>query len=156
MKRFVFRHRRPASGQRRPNVALLPVVTALAALPHRAWAQTVAASEPAASDGGLGWFGGELLLLALLAACAWTVFYVLRRKRRLTVGGDDERVHILGITPLGTRERLAVLRVRDRTLLVGVTAAQITLLADLGAARGPGIDGSESAAATGASTAAAE
>jgi flagellar biogenesis protein FliO len=128
---------------------LLQLAAALGALPHRAWAQTVAASEPAASGGGsggggggdLGWFGGELLLLALLAACAWTVFYVLRRKRRFTLGGNDERVQVLGITALGARERLAVLRVRDRTLLVGVTAAQITLLADLGAARGAGIDG---------------
>jgi flagellar biogenesis protein FliO len=61
------------------------------------------------------------------------VLYVWKRKRQLARGGADERVRVLGITSLGTRERLAVLRVRDRTLLVGVTAAQITLLADLDA-----------------------
>jgi len=110
---------------------LLQVATAL---PCSAVAQG-AASEPTAG-GGIGWFGGELLLLALIAACAWTVIYVLKRKRQVALGGGDERVHVLGITSLGMRERVVVLRVRDRTLLVGVTAAQITLLAELDAARG--------------------
>jgi flagellar biogenesis protein FliO len=140
MKRFVFQYNRLNSAQRWSAITLWPLATALSALPRSAWAQTVAASEPAASGSSLGWFGGELLLLALLGACAWTAIYVLRRKRRFPPGRNDERVHVLGITPLGTRERLAVLRVRDRTLLVGVTAAQITLLADLGAAPGTGID----------------
>jgi flagellar biogenesis protein FliO len=108
---------------------LLQVATAL---PGSAFAQG-AASEPMPS-GGLGWFGGELLLLALIAACAWTVIYVLKRKRQATLGGD-ERVHVLGMTSLGMRERVVVLRVRERTLVVGVTAAQITLLAELDAAR---------------------
>jgi flagellar biogenesis protein FliO len=44
---------------------------------------------------------------------------------------------VLGVTSLGMRERVAVLRVRDRTLLVGVTAAQITLLANLDAPSRP-------------------
>jgi flagellar biosynthetic protein FliO len=127
MKRFVFRRDDPTA---RTSTArkLLQVATAL---PCAALAQG-AASEPTAG-GGLGWFGGELLLLALVAACAWTAIYVLKRKRQLaTGGGNDERVHVLGSTSLGVRERVVVLRVRERTLLVGVTAAQVTLLADLG------------------------
>jgi flagellar biogenesis protein FliO len=151
MKRFVFQYNSLNSAQRWSAITLLQVATALSTLPRSAWAQT-AASEPAASGGGLGWFGGELLLLALLGACAWTVIYVLRRKRRFPPGSNDERVHVLGITALGTRERLAVLRVRDRTLLVGVTAAQITLLADLGAAPGTGIDQAKADVAAEAAT----
>jgi flagellar biosynthetic protein FliO len=152
MKRFVFHHHSLTSAQRWFAITLWPLATALSALPRRAWAQTVAASEPAAGSSSLGWFGGELLLLALLGACAWTVIYVLRRKRRFPSGHNDERVHVLGITPLGTRERLAVLRVRDRTLLVGVTAAQITLLADLGAAPGTSIDRAKADVAAEAAT----
>jgi flagellar biogenesis protein FliO len=135
MKRFVFRHGEPdvpASTARK----LLQVATAATALPCVALAQSApAASEPAASGGsnGLGWFGGELMLLALIAACAWTVIYVMKRKRQFASGGGDERVQVLGMTSLGVRERMVVVRVRERTLLVGVTAAQITLLADLDA-----------------------
>jgi flagellar biogenesis protein FliO len=129
MKRFVFRRSEPTA-QTSNTRKLLQVATAL---PCSAFAQS-AASEPMASS-GLGWFGGELLLLALIAACAWTVIYVMKRKRQATLGGGDERVHVLGVTSLGMRERVIVLRVRERTLLVGVTAAQITLLAELDAAR---------------------
>jgi flagellar protein FliO/FliZ len=135
---------------------LLQGVAGAAALPCVAWAQSSAASEPAAGtgSGGLGWFGGELLLLALLAACVWTALYVLKRKRGLRLGGDSERVHVLGVTSIGARERLVVLRVRERTLLVGVTAAQITMLADLGAAQSSTaadsarVDGGAAASAT--------
>jgi flagellar biogenesis protein FliO len=155
MKRFVFQCRNHTSDLRQRGSILLRFTPLLGALHGAAWAQAPAASEPAAS-GGLGWFGGELLLLALLAVCAWTVFYVLQRKRQLARGGggDNERVHVLGITPLGARERLAVLRVRDRTLLVGVTAAQITLLADLGAVAAPAADNvrADSARASSATT----
>jgi flagellar protein FliO/FliZ len=136
MKPFVFQRGEPvlfrpcARKLGMVATALLPI-----ALPHGALAQSAAAAaEPAASVGfdGFGRFGGELLLLALIAACAWTVLFVWKRKRQLAAGNNgDERVRVLGITSLGMRERLAVLRVRDRTLLVGVTAAQITLLADL-------------------------
>jgi flagellar biogenesis protein FliO len=133
MKRFVFRRSEPTariSSARK----LLQVATAATVLPCVALAQSApAASEPAVSGGGnsLGWFGGELLLLALIAACAWTALYVWKRKRQLASGGGDERVQVLGVTSLGVRERMVVVRVRERTLLVGVTAAQITLLADL-------------------------
>jgi flagellar biogenesis protein FliO len=122
------------------NATLVGAATALWAVPCGVWAQA-AASEPAAAGGssgiggigGFGSFGGELLLLALLAVCTWTVIYVLKRKRQLAVGGGHERVQVLGMTSLGVRERVVVLRVRERTLLVGVTAAQITLLAELDA-----------------------
>jgi flagellar biosynthetic protein FliO len=138
MKRFVFRRSEPTA---LTSIArkLLQVATAATVLPCIALAQGApAASEPAASGGsssGLGWFGGELLLLALVAACAWTVIYVMKRKRQFAGGGGDERVHVLGMTSLGVRERVVVLRVRERTLVVGVTAAQITLLAELDSAR---------------------
>ena len=141
MKLFVFRCSEPTVATSITR-KLLQVATAVTALPHIALAQSAsAASEPAASGssgssgGGLGWFGGELLLLALIAACAWTAIYVLKRKRQAMLGGGDERVQVLGITSLGVRERVVVLRVRERTLLVGVTAAQVTLLAELDAAR---------------------
>jgi flagellar biogenesis protein FliO len=134
MKRFVFRCSEPTALTSITR-KLLQVATAATVLPHIALAQSApAASEPAASSsGGLGWFGGELLLLALIAVCAWTVFYVFKRKRQVAGGRGDERVQVLGMTSLGVRERVVVLRVRERTLLVGVTAAQITLLADLDA-----------------------
>jgi flagellar protein FliO/FliZ len=132
MKRFVFRCSLGTSMRALSNAALVSATTALCALPCTVWAQA-AASEAAASDsvGGLGGFGAELLLVTLLAVCAWTVIYVLKRKRQLAGGGGDERVQVLGMTSLGVRERVVVLRVRERTLLVGVTAAQITLLAEL-------------------------
>jgi flagellar protein FliO/FliZ len=134
MKRFVFRRSPCTSTRVLSNAALVSAATtALCALPCGAWAQAAAASEPAAS-GSVGGFGGELLLVTLLAVCAWTALYVWKRKRQHAVGGGHERVQVLGITSLGVRERVVVLRVRERTLLVGVTAAQITLLAELEAA----------------------
>jgi flagellar protein FliO/FliZ len=150
MKRFVFRCSELTALISVTRKLLQVATAALAfALPYSAFAQSApGASEPAAaSSGGLGWFGGELLLLTLIAVCAWTVFYVFKRKRQGALGNGNERVHVLGMTSLGVRERVMVLRVRERTLLVGVTAAQITLLADLDAARDAGADRAEASAA---------
>jgi flagellar protein FliO/FliZ len=95
-------------------------------------AAPIAAAQAAADavSGGMGTILGELLLAMLLALCAWTVFYVWRRKRLGALGGD-ERMQVVSVAGLGARERVVILRVRERTLLLGVTPAQITLLAEL-------------------------
>jgi flagellar biogenesis protein FliO len=108
------------------------VFTASAALIHSKLPAR-AASESAIAVGSSDGLLGSLLTASLLLACAWTALYVWRRKRQITLsGGSDALVHVLSVTSLGMRERVAVLRVRERTLVVGVTAAQITLLAELG------------------------
>jgi flagellar biogenesis protein FliO len=85
-----------------------------------------AAPPPARLDG----FMAELLIVALLIACGAAVVYVLRRKRLTGMGGIAP-VQVLSVTALGARERVVMLKVHDRTLLVGVTAAQVSLLVEL-------------------------
>lgn len=135
MKRFVF----AASCPMTRNALLRRLArSGLCALSGVLWSGAViaqaGASASAPDAAGSDSFIGSLLVVSLLLACAWTVLYVWRRERHLALGGgSDAMVHVLGVTSLGMRERVAVLRVRERTLVVGVTATQITLLAELSA-----------------------
>jgi flagellar protein FliO/FliZ len=95
-----------------------------AALPLAATAQT---AEPAETG---GWLAGQFVVVAVLLLCAWAALYVLRQKRRAG-GGEASTLKVVGSTALGTRERVVVLRAGERSFLLGVTAQQVSMLAEL-------------------------
>lgn len=66
-----------------------------------------------------------LPLLIVLAAGALAWWLVHRRGWRASRQGPIEILHVL---PLGTRERLLLVRVRGRTLLLGITPNRIGLV----------------------------
>lgn len=79
-----------------------------------------------AAPEALGWTDVLLpLALALLAAGAAWWLMRLRGGRWARKGGPVEIVQVL---PLGTRERILLVRVADEYLLVGATPTQINLI----------------------------
>ncbi len=68
-------------------------------------------------------FAALIVTLALVFACAFAV----RRFGGLGVRGGQV-IKVLSAAPIGTRERVVLLQVHDRQLLVGVTSNGITAL----------------------------
>jgi flagellar biogenesis protein FliO len=82
-------------------------------------------------------FGRMLLALAFVLGLLW-LFARLGRNRqgirpaRGAGGGvDDGRIHMVGRRSLGRHSSIAVVRVAGRTLVVGQTPQQITVLTEL-------------------------
>jgi flagellar protein FliO/FliZ len=77
--------------------------------------------------------GGMLLFsfiwLALAAALIWVVAYLVRRDSAMRA--SNPHIKILAQQALGPRERVVVLNVLNRILVVGHTPSQINLIAEL-------------------------
>ena len=63
------------------------------------------------------------LVLALIFGCSW---FVKRMGGLPSAGGGT--IKVLSVLPVGTRERITLVEVGDKQLLLGVTAHQITTL----------------------------
>ena len=75
-----------------------------------------------------------VIALALVLGMAWGVIWLLKkvqdRQLAATAGGEDAQpIRFLRSMPLGQRERVVLIEARGETMLVGVTAGSITLLA---------------------------
>jgi flagellar protein FliO/FliZ len=75
-----------------------------------------------------------VVALALVLGMAWGVIWLLKKvqDRQLGVGANGEGeqpIRFLRSMPLGQRERVVLIEARGETMLVGVTAGSITLLA---------------------------
>ena len=69
---------------------------------------------------------GLLVVLALMAVLAWLLKRVLPG-----AGGQQSVVRIIGGVSVGSRERVVVVEVADRWLVVGVAPGQINAIANL-------------------------
>jgi flagellar biosynthetic protein FliO len=74
-----------------------------------------------------------VVALACIVGLIFGVVFVLKRLMPGAVRSAADRVElqILGQLSLGSRQRVCVLRVQDRTLLVGITEGSINTLAEL-------------------------
>jgi flagellar biosynthetic protein FliO len=79
---------------------------------------------------GLDWVGlasSFLLVLGLLAL----LLFALKRMQGLSGGpGGQRQIQHLETMTAGTRQKIVLLRVKDREILLGVSATQITALAE--------------------------
>jgi flagellar protein FliO/FliZ len=71
----------------------------------------------------------SFIWLALAAALIWVVAYLV--KRDTAIRTSNPHVMILAQQALGPRERVIVLNVLNRILVVGHTPSQITLITEL-------------------------
>jgi len=69
---------------------------------------------------------GLAIVLLIMAAIAWGMKKTMRGKL-----GQQNTIRIVDGVSVGTRERVMVLEVADRWLVVGVAAGQVTQLANL-------------------------
>jgi flagellar biogenesis protein FliO len=125
---------------RRPTAYTRIQIALLAGL--AVWAPSSAAADGDAP--AVAWPFAELVIVALVMLLGWAIIAVLKRRMR-ALGGGAGLVQVVSATALGARERVVVLRAHGRLLLVGVTAHNVSLIADLGA--DPAGDGALPAAA---------
>jgi flagellar protein FliO/FliZ len=87
---------------------------------------------------GFGTFLSSILALVLALAfvlgLAWGVIWLLRKWQDQQSGGvgegvNDRPIRFLRSLPLGQRERVTLIEARGETMLIGVCAGSITLLA---------------------------
>lgn len=107
----------------------LVALAAAAALPAHAALPTIAAaaSQPASTASGFGQAAfGLLLVLAIIFGCAW-----LARRLGVQRLGSSRLVNVVSTAALGPRERVVVVAIADRWLVLGVTPTQVTHLHEL-------------------------
>ncbi|MDI9245904.1 flagellar biosynthetic protein FliO [Marinobacter sp. CHS3-4] len=66
---------------------------------------------------------GLLAVIAIIFGCAW----IVRRMSGMT-GGNTRAMKVVSVMPMGTRERIALIEVGDKQILVGVTPQAIRTL----------------------------
>jgi flagellar protein FliO/FliZ len=67
-----------------------------------------------------------LVVVALIPAALW----LLKRVQTLQPAGAARQLEVLAQLPVGPRERVLLVRVQQRCLVLGATAQQITLLGE--------------------------
>lgn len=96
----------------------------LVAFSAQATAAEATTSSPSA--GMFKMFVGLAVVLLVLAVISWAL-----KKYMPGVSQQNSIIRVVGGTSLGTRERVVVLEVSGRWIVVGVSAGQMTALADL-------------------------
>lgn len=100
------------------------LVLSVASLPAAAWAAGAVAVSP--SGGVLKMVLGLTVVLAVMALITWVL------KRMMPgAGGQQSVVRVVGSVSVGTRERVVVLEVADRWIVVGVASGQVNGIANL-------------------------
>ncbi len=80
---------------------------------------------PLASAGKVMFF--LVIVLGLIVALAWLV----SKTRGVQLAQGQGQLNIVATLPLGMKEKIAVVQVGEKQLLVGITPQQITTLAEL-------------------------
>jgi flagellar protein FliO/FliZ len=75
-----------------------------------------------------------VIALAFVLGLAWGVIWLLKKLQDKQLGTSDpvaegRNIRFVRSMPLGQRERVAIIEVSGETMLLGVTAGAITLLA---------------------------
>jgi flagellar protein FliO/FliZ len=72
--------------------------------------------------------GSFALVLALMAALLWAL---RRLQSRMITQNSGRRMQIIESLSIGPRQKIALIRVGEQEVMVGITASQITALAQL-------------------------
>ncbi len=102
-----------------PLVLLLPAA-----------AQAAQSQEDGMLGSGLRVLGGMLLVLGLI----YLIYALSRKKLAWLPGSRPGIIRVREVRSLGGRKALYLIQVRDRELLLGVSADRMELLSDLGKA----------------------
>lgn len=68
-------------------------------------------------------FAALIFIVGLIFACAWLI-----RRMSGGVGMNQKHIQVMSVMPLGTREKLMIIRAADEYLLLGVTPNGIQTL----------------------------
>lgn len=106
------------------KIKLNLLVLTASSVPSALWAADVATTSP--TGGVLKMLLGLGLVLAIMALITW----VLKRMMP-NVGGQQSVIRVVGGASVGSRERVVVLEVAGRWLVVGVGQGQVNAIANL-------------------------
>jgi flagellar protein FliO/FliZ len=87
------------------------------------------ANNPDPADDSIPWFSLLVPTLLILGAAAAATLVVRRWKG--AVGGRDGPLQLVHVIALGPRERLALVKVGTRYLVVGITPGTVNRIAEL-------------------------
>lgn len=79
---------------------------------------------------GLNWIGLASSFLLVLGLLALLLFALKRMQGMSLAAGGQRQIQQLESLSAGARQKIVLLRVKDREILVGVSATQITALAE--------------------------
>ena len=100
------------------------------------WSSMLSLQETTAAAPAIPDFGQALLRmvvsLAIVLGVLVLVLFVLKRRLRGGGLGSGGELKVLDSVAVAANQRLVLVRVRDRTLLLGATDAQISRLAEFG------------------------
>ncbi len=85
--------------------------------------RSIAAIDPFSAESLFRMFGGLLLVLILVVALIWG----LKKLQHFPAGSSDS-IQLVGTLPLGQREKVVVVQLRDEQLVLGVCAGRIDFL----------------------------
>ncbi len=106
------------------KIPLNLLASSVFSLPCAAWAADAVAVSP--SGGILKMLLGLTVVLAVMALVVW-----LMKRMMPGIGGQQSVVRIVGSVSVGARERVVVLEVADRWIVVGVASGQVNGIANL-------------------------
>jgi len=80
-------------------------------------AKTITSSDVSA------WVIGLLIVLSIFFVCVWAL-----RKLNNSTANDSEKMRVVGVTPLGLREKVVLLQVGKKQLVLAITPGRIETL----------------------------
>ncbi len=105
------------------GVLLTPVMPALAFAQEQEGPSGEAATAPDTLVTMLTLGVGLLAVIAIIFGCAW----IVRRMSGMT-GGNTRAIKVVSVMPMGTRERISLIEVGGKQILIGVTPSAIRTL----------------------------
>lgn len=94
--------------------------------PIYTWAATATSTAPSTSGSLFKVFLGLAAVLLVMAAITWALKRIVPG-----AGGQQSVIKVVGGVSVGTRERVVVVEVAGRWLVVGVAAGQVNAIANL-------------------------
>lgn len=94
--------------------------------PLYTWAATATSTAPSTSGSLFKVFLGLAAVLLVMAAITWALKRIVPG-----TGGQQSVIKVVGGVSVGTRERVVVVEVAGRWLVVGVAAGQVNAIANL-------------------------
>jgi flagellar protein FliO/FliZ len=87
----------------------------------------------------------SVLMLLVVLALIPLVLWLLKKLQNVRPGGAGPALQVAGQLALGARERVVLVRVGERLLVLGVTPQQVALLAEADAGAAPATPAGEAA-----------
>ncbi|MFL1455648.1 flagellar biosynthetic protein FliO [Marinobacter sp. GN3S48] len=107
----------------RPAAVVLMALAPLLALAEEAPATEESGRAPDTLVTMLSLGGGLLAVIAIIYGCAW----IIRRMNGMT-GMNNQAMKVVSVMALGARERIALIEVGGKQILVGITPSAIRTL----------------------------